>query len=457
MSSEPRRDITGRNLQVLVVGSDISLEDEFRSAVSGIPGTRAAVHFAQTYRHALETVRGRQPDFVVIEIDRALEEVAGLAKEIDELVPATAIAAAFRPDRLEQGHSESGMIIGLLRAQVRDFLRRPLSATELRAVLERLFSARHLVEAGTQGRLASFVSNKGGVGKSTLAVNVACGLATRYPDDVLLIDLSLQLGTCSLMLDLNPTTTILDAVKEKDRLDETLLRHLALRHATGLRLLAAPGNAIEAADVDDEAVGRILSMARRTFRHVVIDTFPVLDSVVMASLDLSDVAFVVVQGTAPSVAGAARFLPILDGLGFPATRRRLVLNYNYRNFLGNLRPGDIAQRLRLGLDYVVPYDRRVLVSMNTGSPRILHAARWQRFGRVIGQVVDDLANGSHSGTDPRTGPTEDRRWVHTMSERRRGFDRRVKDVGRLPGDRRSGLDRRTAPAGPVRVGRGVTL
>src|SRR5205807_8019613 len=90
------------------------------------------------------------------------------------------------------------------------------------------------------------------------------------------------------------------------------------------------------------------------------------------------------------VAGVARLLPLLEGLGVPVSRQRLVLNYNYKPFAGNLRPADIAERLQRTLDYVVPYEKRVLVSLNLGSPHILHAGRWQRFSRTIRQMIEDL-------------------------------------------------------------------
>src|SRR5207253_7587238 len=132
--------------------------------------------------------------------------------------------------------------------------------------------------------------------------------------------------------------------------------------------------------------------------------FPMLDSILIAILDAADVAFVVVQGTAPAVAGIARLLPVLDGLGLPASRQRLVLNYNYKPFLGNLRPADIGDRLQRTMDYVVPYEKRVLTSMNTGTPQILNASRWQRFGRTINQVIGDLdgfpVNGSRESSPP---------------------------------------------------------
>jgi len=381
---------TDKSLRVLIVGGDRSLEEEFRNALSRVPDRQGVIHFADTYREAVEVATRRQPTFILIEIDRDVGEVAALSKDLQELAPESAIAGAFNPDRLEQGQSESATIIELLRAQVRDFLRRPLSTTELRAVLDRLFSRLPGAVPLAQGRVAAFLSNKGGVGKSTLSVNVACGLALRHPDDVLLIDASLQVGTCAMLLDLTPTTSIVDAIRERDRLDKTLLRHLTLRHASGLRLLAAPLDALEGAEVDDDAISRIINMARRSFTYVVIDTFPMLDSGLMTILDVTDVAFVVVQGMAPAVAGIARLLPVLEGLGLQASRQRLVLNYNYKPFLGNLRPSDIADRLDRTIDYVVPYEHRVLASMNTGSPHVLHARRWERFGRTINQVVDDL-------------------------------------------------------------------
>jgi len=127
---------------------------------------------------------------------------------------------------------------------------------------------------------------------------------------------------------------------------------------------------------------------------VIIDTFPMLDSVLMAILDVTDVAFIVAQGLAPAVAGIARLLPVLEGLGLPASRQRLVLNYNYKPFLGNLRPSDIANRLERTVDYVVPYERGVLTSMNSGSPHILHTRRWERFGRTINRLVEDLDTGT---------------------------------------------------------------
>ncbi len=388
MRIEPRE--SEKNLRVVVVAADEVLAEEFRSALAFVPDRQGVVYHVSEHRDAVETARRRQPHLIVIAIERDPSDIASLAKELQAEVPESAIAGAFMPDYFGQGQSEGAVIIELLRAQVRDFLRRPVAATELRTVLDRLFTrtAGHVPAAA--GRVTTFLSNKGGVGKSTLAVNAACGLALRHPDEVVLIDASLQLGDCAMLLDVQPTTTIVDAVRERDRLDRTLLRHLTLRHGSGLRVLAAPADALEGSEIDDEAIARIVNMARRSFKYVIVDTSPMLDSVLMALLDASDAAFVVIQGLAPAVAGAARLLPVLEGLGISAARQRLVLNYNYKSFLGNLKPSDIADRLQRTVDYVMPYEPRVLASVNTGRPQVLYSRPWHRFGRSVNQLVADL-------------------------------------------------------------------
>src|SRR5712691_2003041 len=154
-----QQDAADKSLRVLIIGSDRSLEEEFRSALAGVPDRQGVVYFADTYREAVEMARRRQPNFILIEIDRDAGEVAALSKDLHELLPGTAIAGAFKQDRLEQGQSESATLIELLRSQMRDFIRRPLSTTELRAVLDRLFSRLPVAPSVAQGRVAAFLSN----------------------------------------------------------------------------------------------------------------------------------------------------------------------------------------------------------------------------------------------------------------------------------------------------------
>ncbi len=388
-------------IQVLVVGSDPSLPSEFEAALRGVAGWRVVPYFAQGHGQAIEIALSRNPRLICIELGNDIASAASLARELHRALPHSAVAALYRRDLHGGEEPESSVIIELLRARVQDFLRRPLASTELRDLLDRVLQPR-AAQAPARGKVITFTSNKGGVGKSTLSVNTACELASRHPGRAVLIDASLQLGVCAIMLGMIPETSIVDAVRERDRLDDTLLRQLAVAHPCGLHLLSAPADAVQASEVDDQSFARVINLARRAFDYVIIDTFPMLDGIVMAALDLSDIAFVVLQGTVPNVVGAARLLPVLDSIGLARERTRVIVNQNYASFSGDLALGDVERRLGRPIDYAIPYHKRLMPAMNTGSPYILRSTKWFGFGRAIKELATEIegipAEGSTRGS-----------------------------------------------------------
>jgi pilus assembly protein CpaE len=214
-------------------------------------------------------------------------------------------------------------------------------------------------------------------------------LARKYPERVLLIDASLQLGVAASMLDLHPAATLTDAVRERERLDETLFRQLAVPHESGLHLLAAPHSAVEAAEVDDESIARVITLARRAYDFVVIDTFPLLDRVVVAVLDLSERTYIVMENVVPTLLGAAKLIELLTSLGFPQERQRLVLN-RFASVSGGLKPLDVANRLSRSVDFVLPHDKRIVVAANTGRPYAMSPSRLWGFGPPLLALAADI-------------------------------------------------------------------
>lgn len=139
-----------------------------------------------------------------MELSRDIGAFITFVKEIAAAAPSTVIAAAFDPRALSEDASESALMIEALRGGVQDFLRRPLATADLTQLIERVAAPRGTLRKIVPGKTVLFMSNKGGVGKSTLATNVACGLAQKYPRKVLLIDASLQQGVCAALLNLQP-------------------------------------------------------------------------------------------------------------------------------------------------------------------------------------------------------------------------------------------------------------
>lgn len=386
-----------RTIHILLVGEDQTLQSEVEAALATLPGVRAVTVRADAARDGVQVARARQPDVVIFQMGRDSDEVRRFTRDMAEAAPDARVVAAYRRDAFGDSDAESGLIIQALRAQVLDFLRMPISAQELSQLFERLFrTPARSVRA--QGRITTFFSHKGGVGKSTLAVNAACLLARAHPDRVLLVDASLQLGVCAAMLDLQPEHTVRDAVREIDRLDDTLLERMTARHPSGLHLLAAPATLDDATAIDDQALARVLALARRAYDRIIVDTFPVLDAIVLGALDLSDVGVIVTSPAVPVVTGTAHLLETLTGVGIDAQRLALVLNHTHPSYLGQVGAADVAARTGFDVEGVVPFDKRVPASQSNGEPTVLATRLGSRFRRAIAGIVELIETA-------RPGPT----------------------------------------------------
>ena len=375
-------------INILMVSPDPRFREELASALATLDDLHPVVHHAGDIRQAIETARSRRPQIALVEMGSDVRPLQTFAREAALVSPETTVAAVFRPDGFDPDVPESTVLIQAIRGGVKDFLRRPVSSSELAELLRRVQRS-PLQQAGRLGRIVAFVSNKGGVGKSTTAVNAACGLALRHPQRVLLVDASLQMGVCASLLDLTPTTSLSDVVRERDRLDETLIRQLAVPHSSGLHLLAAPADAVEAGDIDDDVMSRILTLARHSYDFVIVDTFPMLDRAIVAVLDLSDRAYVVLENVVPTVLGGVKFMEVLLGLGVSAERLRVVLN-RYTTLPGSVNPANVASRLGHTVDHVIPFDKGIVVAANTGEPYILRPRRFFGCGRQLRGLVDDI-------------------------------------------------------------------
>ncbi len=391
-------------LHLLVIGPDSSLAEELEAALASLRDARIVVTSEREPRRAVEVVRAKQPELVCIAMESDVEPVRLLGAELSAVAPRSAIFAAYRPEGFGEEEA-AARLISVMRSDVRDFLRRPVSTAELEQVLRRHLGL-EARQPATDGRTVSFVSNKGGVGKSTLAVNTACRLARRGTGSVLLIDASLQLGVCAPLLGLTPETTLTDAVRSGSRLDETLLRSVATRHASGVDCLAAPRDALEASNIDDVQMAGLLRVARRAYDTVVVDTFPIVDSVLVAILDVSDLVFLVINGMIPTLRGVEGMTSVLERIGVAKDRERLVLNQNHGRFSGALRPREIAAELRRDVDFVVPYSRKLLTSTNVGEPLALRTSRRFGFGRSVHELAREIDG--LRGTTPERSSDGDR-------------------------------------------------
>ena len=386
-----------RPISTLLVGDDPDLTTEWQAAEAGQSDLRLLAHFATNSREAVQIANSHLPEVIFLAEPSRFADLSAFVAELRQAAPGAELVGVLDRRHFESGDAETAFVVEAARAGLRDFLRRPLSSTELSGCLERVtHRGQQNAEAPAEaGVVTSFVSNKGGVGKTTLAVNTACELARRAPGRVLLVDAALQLGLCATMLDLEATVTMHDVVGQMDRLDATLLREMTLAHECGLDLLAAPGDAVEAAAISEEHLSRMLAVARMAYDHVIVDTFPILDGIAIATLDRSDNVWLVFAPTVPTVLGAERMVRLLEGVGVDRDRQHLVINASVPTHAGQIHPRDIAERLDRDIELAIPFCRAAAAACNSGLPVVLGSSRWSVFRRRIAYLADCIETAQH--------------------------------------------------------------
>jgi pilus assembly protein CpaE len=218
---------------------------------------------------------------------------------------------------------EPQLIVSAMRAGAREFIERPTTTADLLDAFVRLTTAQRKVRReGSRGKVFTVVSAKGGVGATTVAVNLALALHSVH-SNVALIDLAL-LGHAALHLNLKPLFTISDAIRNLHRLDSSLLESFMTRSSDGLQILAGV-NMPGVVEPSTAEFARLFDMLVNHYRYVVVDASSRLDGATRLMCNLSETVLLVGQTDVASLWSAARVLQFLGETG-GRERVGLVLN-----------------------------------------------------------------------------------------------------------------------------------
>ena len=242
--------------------------------------------------------------------------------------------------------------------------------------------------AGNRGKQITVFSPKGGVGKTTLAVNLALALSERSTRKVCLVDLDLAFGDVAITLQLFPARTMADVVHLESGLDFPVLEPLLTRYDDSVSALVAPVQPDAKDTIPAQLIGRVLKLLKSQFEYVVVDTSPAFDEYALQAFDETDEMLLVTTLDVPTLKNVKVAVETLDLLNFPKTKRHLILN-RADDKVG-LTPDKVESTLAMSIAASIPTSSQVAHATNSGEP-IVSAQPKHAVSQAIGGLARRLS------------------------------------------------------------------
>jgi pilus assembly protein CpaE len=379
----------------VVIVDDIA---ETREHLSKLLSFEADINVAGSVASGQEVITlAGEKDVDVVLLDINMPGLDGIATAEQLAIKAPTSAIIMMSVQGEPDYLRRAMLAG-----AREFLVKPFSSDELAASIRQVHEReRQKIDrvAGTRpagpvtvtpngharrglGKVVSFFSPKGGVGRTTLAVNFAVAAKTELDMRVALVDGGLQFGDVGVLLNLNPKNqSIADVAREMNGGDLETLETTLVEHSSGVRVLMAPPSPEMAELVTPDHLSRIVAALRTTHDLVVVDSSPLLQDVTLSFLDQSDVVFAVLTLEITNIKNMRQFLALTDQLGYPEDKVQLLLNRADSGY--GIRQQDVESSIGRKISHSVVSDGRTVVyALNRGVPFVV-AARQTRVSEDV--------------------------------------------------------------------------
>lgn len=323
------------------------------------------------YEFFMDVALQTQPDIALVTLDSNQGAALDVITKLRQQVPGCAVLAV-------SSSQEGSLILQAMRNGAQEFLSIPLSLEDFMSALERV---RHSgASAGEQGEVRSsqvitVAGVNGGVGSTSVAVNLACVLATDPKNTVALIDLDLALGDADVWLDIIPDYTIQDVAENISRIDYSLLKRSLTKHESGLFLLPRPVHLDHNFHLGVEELRRVIALLKATFSHLIIDVSKSFNHMEMAAIGASDSTLLVTQMDLPCLRNVVRLIQYFDTLESVSDKLKVVLNRFGLND-NQISYSKALDTIGRDIYWKIPNDYATMVeSRNNGIPLILQSPK----------------------------------------------------------------------------------
>jgi pilus assembly protein CpaE len=370
-------------IRVVIVDDISETRENIRKLLQFEPDVEV-VGVARTGREAIDISKDVKPDVLLMDINMPDMDGISATEIIRKMVPFTQIVILSIQN--DPNYMRRAMLAG-----ARDFLTKPPTIDELTAAIHRAGAmarderskipqvsgvqssktggVQPYGSLGGNGKVITFYSPKGGSGCTTLATNLAVCLFNE-DTSVVVVDGNLQFGDVAVFLNEQGKFSILDLAPRADELDPEIVNNVTIKHAqSGIKILAAPMKPDQGDMVTADQFAKVIRFLRSAFSYVIIDTASALQTITASAIDNSDILILLTVQDIPSIKNSRLFLDEIDGLGFD--RKRIIFVMNKFDKRIGITPEKVSENLKQEITAVIPYEERVIVSVNRGIPFLL--------------------------------------------------------------------------------------
>jgi pilus assembly protein CpaE len=357
------------------------------------------------YEFFADVVGQTQPEVGVVCLDANPDKALALIEEVHQIAPQCSILVV-------SSSSDGQLILKAMRAGAKEYLNKPLNVEDLIGALHRI--GNHGSAAGGKGRGCTVIAvggATGGVGSTSLSVNMGCILAKQPGNSVALVDLDLSLGDADVFLDTIPDYTLVDVAQNIGRLDFTLLKRSLTKHSSGLYLLPRPVQLQDTSLVTPADFQRVLGLLKASFSHLILDLSKSYSELDMVALRESTHALLVTQLDLPCLRNVVRLLMSFEELEGLKDKVKIVVN-RFGLDAGQITLKKAQETIGREIFWQLPNDYRVMVEVrNNGVPLIDHAPRSGIAQSFVGlaQALQGKPSDEEGEEDSKTGT---RRWLN---------------------------------------------
>lgn len=380
-----------RKLAVMKVDVGKALDEELSSQFEQMEYVEV-IPEVQALENAYEAVSDFRPDVLVIELNSSGDPKAKLkwAERVKLEFPDTAIFVSSEDNSPD-------LLMSAMRAGVQEFLRKPVETDRFIEAFERVRRIR-LGHDGQRrkesGSIMSLFSIKGGVGVTTLSVNIGVAMSRLTGKEAAIVDLDLQLGDVANYLDLTPTYNILDACGDGDSVDATQLQGCMTHHDSNVFVLAEPKGIVDSNTIKESQVDQILRYLKSMYSFVIVDTPHVFDHRTLAAFSISDYVVLVAVASISSIRATRKSLDFLRSQGYGTEKLKILINRSSKK--DDIKSKEIESALDYPVTWTVPNNYRdVIESINSGIP-LAGQKRLSNVGKSIEKLTNEVQSWVHS-------------------------------------------------------------